>query len=115
MSNYNGYKTYNTWVVASVIDAMPELLRTWIKRANEIYDEANPDQFHSKQRIAKLKLASELRNWLKAMNPLPEGEGASEVFSELLEASLQDIDYDNLADIFLARYVEQYDYIQNII
>lgn len=108
---YNGWKNYETWAVALWIDNDQGAQEMFIERARELFNDAY-DALSDEMDIAgkastardnsRGDLADEIKTWvndpdLGGMPELPNG-----LYSGLLQAAVDSVDFYELADHYLA-------------
>ena len=90
---YNGWKNYQTWVTALWIDndyGAYQYRCELVEQVKEAHEEKD-DRENS--------LASSLKDWIEEQNPLA---GNANVFTDLLNSALSDIDWQEIAENFLS-------------
>ena len=92
---YNGYENYETWAVSLWIDNDEGLYNFIQDMAQECYDDAESSQYHTKESNAIYKLEDQLKDYIEEMNPLVDEVS---LFSDLLGAALQSVDWRELAE-----------------
>lgn len=75
---HNGYKNYATWCVNLWLDSDPQTQR-WVEEAVRLYDEVTA--------------AGMIEELVRVSNPI---RTASNVYSDLLEHSLEQVDWDEI-------------------
>src|SRR5687768_3420585 len=93
---YNGWSNYETWAVALWLDNERGTYEFWRDRAREASAENPPDQVGEPSRTAVLLVADELKaaHQEAAADRL---ESASDVFVDLINAALDDVDWVEIA------------------
>jgi hypothetical protein len=101
-NSYNGWTNYETWVTALWIDNdyqsyqyRCELVEKVKKKYLENSDESQAETLHD----CACRLASSLKDWIEEQNPLAEN---ANVFTDLLNSALSEIDWQEIAENFLA-------------
>lgn len=89
---YNGWKNYETWVTALWIDNDYSSYLIRCGMVDEIKEESECE-------IRRTNLlAANLREWIESLNPLAQ---EASLFTDLLNAALQEVDWHEIADNFL--------------
>jgi hypothetical protein len=92
-STYNGWTNYETWVTALWIDND----RSSYDYRNELADQAKKEHKEERDRIGCL--ATSLKDWIEELNPLA---GEANLFCDLLNAALSEVDWHEIAENFLS-------------
>lgn len=92
--SYNGWKNYETWAVALWIDNDEGSY----KYRQQLGERAQLLARNSEQ-TAPVLLADMLKDWVNDNNPLAE---QSSIYSDLLQASLDNVDWLEIAENFLS-------------
>jgi hypothetical protein len=95
---YQGWKNYETWAVALWLDNEEESYDESHALARAAWDDAEPDETFSRAEVARLALASSIKEWIERDNPL---EGKNTLYSDLLNAALSEVDWHEIADHYL--------------
>jgi len=94
MSDYNGWKNYETWCVALWIDNDEGLCTHWKDRARSIADTTRSRySFETDAEAARGTLADELKDSIED-HPLADAG----LYADLLNAALGDVDWHAVAD-----------------
>ncbi len=88
MSNYNGYKNYETWCVNLNLTNDQGSYFTCVDMAHSAW-EANPDE-------AREILADNIKEYVEEFQPEMDG-----MYSDLLGYALGQVDWEEIADNFL--------------
>lgn len=96
---YNGWSNYETWVTKLWMDNEEDSYRYWQERSQEIYNEAEPDEFTKLER-ARLTLADVLKEKHEEAAERT-GVPTTGVFSDLLSAAMSEIDWREIAESLL--------------
>ena len=100
---YNGWTNYETWLVALWLDNEPGTYGYWREQARE-HRKSAPNCWQVRERIwmpdraAVFNLADQLKEEMEDANPLSE----SSLFSDLLTAALCEVDWQEIAEHYLA-------------
>lgn len=89
---YNGWKNYETWVVA-----------LWIDNDEGSYNESRDLIRDCKETY---EAADILKNWIEEMNPLND---SASPWSDLLGAALSEVDWFEIAENYLSEMKEEED------
>lgn len=90
---YNGWNNYQTWVTALWIDNDYGSYQYRCELVKQVRNE------HSEESDRAYCLASTLKGWIESQNPLAEN---ADLFTDLLNAALAEIDWQEIAENFLA-------------
>lgn len=106
---YNGWRNYETWSVALIIDndrglynLRRDLIEQWATQAREegpTYDWETPEQYTLRE------VAQNVRNWVEGEAPESEAfaqNGFQYLWSQLLAAALSEVDWNELAEHWVA-------------
>jgi hypothetical protein len=74
------------------------------KLATLAFNDARGDDIFSRTRWAKTQLAKDLREWIDSQNPLYRFENS--VYGDLMQATLQTVNWDQLASSVMDRMLE---------
>lgn len=88
-TKYNGWKNYETWCVSLWLNNEQGSYSLFNDRAEELRKEHGED--------ATEELAKEIESYIDEFNPAESGS----VYSDLLNSSLSQVDYHEIADGFL--------------
>ena len=91
---YNGWKNYETWLVALWINNDQGTQETVLDMAREC----------SGNEHERYDLSHQLKDWIEEMNPLNEN---ADLFADLLNAALSEVDWYEIAKNFLHDIKEQ--------
>ena len=90
---YNGWNNYQTWVTALWIDNDYGSYQYRCELVEQVKEE------HEDEEEQENCLASSLKNWIEEQNPLADD---ASVFADLLNSALSEIDWQEIAENFLA-------------
>ena len=93
---YNGWTNYETWAVNLWLDG-DEYLN---EMAQNAYNEAEADQYFTKEERATLDLADSLKDYLEELQE--ETCPVTGLFADLLNAAMSEIDYHDLAESYMS-------------
>ena len=91
---YNGWTNYETWAVALWIDNEQGSHNQRREMAQETWDNAEATRYSTREEVALRDFADTLKDWVEEMAP---DLGAS-LFSDLLSAALQEVDWREIAE-----------------
>lgn len=97
-TSYNGWSNYETWVVNLWLNNDQGTYNTCTTLAQRCYEEAVADQVLSRRERACYQLANELKAMIEDGNPLA---GESSVYSDLLKASISEVNWKEIANSLL--------------
>ena len=102
MSDYNGYRNYESWLVALHLQNEYRTCKYWETRAEQLIDEYEGNKLE-----AKFDLANEMENMFDDENPFyNEMENAVEyygVYVDLMNAALGRVNWTEVAEVFIER------------
>ena len=104
---YNGWKNYETWVVALWIGNDQGSYSYWQEETERAYREAEAGNYSSKVEEAASVLSSMLEDYLQEFNPLSSKEAS--MYSDLLSASLSEVDTYEIATNWIEDIKDQVD------
>ena len=90
---YNGWHNYETWVTALWIDNDYGSYQYRCELVEQVREE------HEDKEKQENCLASNLKDWIESQNPLAEN---ADLFTDLLNSALSEIDWQEIAENFLA-------------
>jgi hypothetical protein len=90
--NYNGWTNYETWAAALWIDND----QSSYNYRNELAEQAKKNHRRKRDRINCL--ATSLKDWIEELNPLID---QANLFCDLLNAALSEVDWHEIAENFL--------------
>lgn len=90
---YNGWNNYQTWVTALWIDNDYVSYQYRCELVERVKEE------HEEEEERQNCLALSLKDWLEEQNPLADN---ANVFVDLLNFALSEVDWDEIAENFLA-------------
>ena len=96
---YNGWKNYETLNVSLWLDNDQGTQSFVIKTAQQCYDDAKADRHSTREEVARVHLADQLKDYVEEMNPLASD---ASMFSDLLGAALSEVDWYEMAEHYLA-------------
>jgi hypothetical protein len=91
-NRYNGWTNYETWNVKLWMDNEESSCSYWNEVAQELYDDAEPDEVFSQRERAAIDLADRLRE--EHESAMPELTGT---YADLLGAALTSVNWDEIA------------------
>lgn len=102
-ATYNGYTNYETWCVSLWLNNEEGSYRHCRMLAREMANAADDSSLVSDgiwtiEEATRNLLADALREFLEKLNPL---SAQASVFTDLIQAALSDVDWHELADVFL--------------
>lgn len=107
---YNGWKNYETWVVNLWLSNDGPLYRETLARTEAAMDAAEADQiehlYWTEEQCLRFGVADALKAWVT--DDLAPDLGAS-FASDLLAASLGEVDWSEIANAWIASVVDSYD------
>ena len=95
---YNGWKNYETWVVALWASNDQGSANFTAEMAQDAYDNAVADRNFTREERAVLNLSDTLKDWMEDSNPLAS---EASVWSDLLSAALSEVDWREWAENLL--------------
>ncbi|MEM8723111.1 MAG: hypothetical protein AAGE84_28140 [Cyanobacteria bacterium P01_G01_bin.39] len=90
---YNGWNNYETWLTALWIDNDCGSYQYRCELVEQVTEE------HEENSDRENCLASSLKEWIESQNPLAEN---ANLFTDLLNSALSMVDWDEIAENFLA-------------
>lgn len=94
---YNGWNTYETWLVNLWIDGNEYIN----EMAQESYNDAVSSQYFTKEEQARLDLADRLKDYVEELQEM-EVSQPSGLFADLLNSAMREIDWYDLAESYLS-------------
>lgn len=102
MEKYNGWTNYPTWNVKLWMDNDEGEYNYWREQAQEVFDQAESDEYFTKKERAALDLADVLKEYFDENNPLETGTHA-----DLLGWALGMVDWKEIADSLLEDFEDE--------
>lgn len=108
---YNGWKNYETWSVALIVDNERGLYEQRREMARQAWDDAESDrsEYHTRSQGARYAFADALKEWVEEQ--VSEQVTALSDFgmlaSQLIGAALSEVDYVEIADNWLNEEVNE--------
>ena len=92
---YNGWKNYQTWCVKAYFDNNGDdsMMREIARNSNE---DSNPRYY----------VVENVKEYVQGMNPIQDG---ADMFTDILQAALDDVDWYAIADAYLADVADEED------
>ena len=90
---YNGWNSYETWLTALWIDNEYSSYQYRCELVEQVKEE------HEDEDERENCLAANLKDWIEKQNPLIESVN---LFSDLLNSALSEVDWQEIAENFLA-------------
>lgn len=113
---YNGWKNYETWSVALIVDNERGLYEQRREMARQAWDEAEPDrsEYHTRSQGARYAFADALKDWVEEQVEVKnEGYGQGDrdawgmLCAQLIGAALSEVDWTEIADNWLNEEVNE--------
>lgn len=103
-NTYNGWTNYETWAVKLWMDNDYGSYRYWESEAQDAWDGAEADGTFTRKERAAIDLADRLKDQWEEGNPL---SGQASAYSDLLNAALSEVNWDEIARNMLEEYEEE--------
>ena len=107
MGTYNGWTNYPTWNINLWIGSDSGSFDYWTEQSREAWESAEPSQYLTKSQSAKYALANRLEDEFEELRL--DNNGESGPMTDILTWALDQVDWDEIADHWLADNVEEYD------
>lgn len=101
---YNGWKNYETWNVALWIDNERGSYDEAREMARQAWERATTENGLTRKKIAVVRLAEQVREWVNGMNPLA---GQASMFTDLLNAALSEVDWHEIAESWISEVMDE--------
>ena len=92
---YNGYTNYETWNFNLWEDS-----DYWHERAQEVYNDAESDQYFTKKERAMLDLADSIKDYIEEMQEMQETP-VTGFFADILNAAIREVNCHELAELYM--------------
>ena len=89
---YNGWYNYETWLCKLHFDDV------FAEEAQEIYDDAEPNDTFSKSETATLKLSEHIKDYVEEVTDIPENG----FLADMVNAGLSEINYHEIAKNYVS-------------
>ena len=97
--SYNGWRNYETWNVALWIDNEQSTYSERVTMAQDAYDATDESDTHAERLAeARCSFANTLEAWVDEMRP----DLGPSMFSDMLNAALSEVDWDEIAENWLS-------------
>ena len=105
---YNGYSSYETWLVAIWIDNDQNSIDHWVDIAKYHYDIAKDTKYFTKKEEAIISFSDDMKEWYSGSvgDKVGDKDEISGLFSDLLNAALVSVDWHELAGKYMDQYLE---------
>jgi hypothetical protein len=104
-NEYNGWHNYETWLCKLWMDNSEGDQAYWSERAQEIYDQAEPDSNFTKDEQAALDLSEALKEQFEEQQT--ELTGVTGFWADLLSAAMSEINWHEIAEHLIEDDVEK--------
>jgi erythromycin esterase-like protein len=105
MEKYNGYSSYETWLVAVWIDNDQGNIDYIVDRAEEIYNDAQEQKYFTKQEEAVILLAEWMKDFYEE-NMVADTDGLGGLWIDMLTGALGSVDWHELAKKYMDQALE---------
>ena len=95
LNKYNGWSNYETWLVKLWIDNEQESYTYWQEKAKELYEQAGPTEYWTREESALYGLAEALQ---EAFDDMDEMSGMA---TDLVHAALSEVNWREIAESLL--------------
>lgn len=102
MSDYNGWKNYETWAYKLWLDNERASYELWAKHTERIWQKSKKTEIWTRRQTATFELEQTLEAWAEENAP---DLGAS-VWADLLGAAMSEIDWREIAENLLSEHFE---------
>jgi hypothetical protein len=106
-NGYNGWKNYETWVVALWIDNEPATYERRREMAQDAWDRAEATKHWTRIESARYGLAADLQEWV--VDEIVGDPLGPSLASDLLGAALSEVDWDEIATAWVDEVNEDED------
>lgn len=93
---YNGWTNYELWM-----DNDEGVQTYWRETASEVWEAAEADDILSRSQRACMNLEAMLKDSIEENNPLAAGDRQPDLYTDLLQAAISEVDWHELADTWL--------------
>jgi hypothetical protein len=104
MQTYNGYSSYETWLVAMWIDNDQANIDYWMDVAKHQYNSAKDQKYFTKKEEAIISLAEYMKEYYE--DRMPESDDIGGFWSDMLHAALGSVDWHELAGKYMDQALE---------
>jgi len=102
MEKYNGYSSYETWLVSVWIDNDQRHINHWVDVAKHHYNIAEDSKHFTKREEAIISFSGDMAECYG--DRVPDSDDIGGLWSDMLHAALGSVDWYELA----AKYMDQY-------
>ena len=104
MQTYNGYASYETWLVAVWIDNDQGNIDHWVDVARHHYSISEDRKYFTKKEEAIISFAEDMKEWYG--DHVPDSDKIGGLFSDMLHAALGSVDWHELAGKYMDQALE---------
>lgn len=106
---YNGWKNYETWSVALILDNDEELQRAAVRVCEDAIAYGAPSEYWTEDMRQLYRSADALKDWVERASEIHNGitsDPWSFMWSQLVSAALSDVDWESVARHYLQAIAE---------
>ena len=104
MEKYNGYSSYETWLVAVWVDNHQGSIDHWVHVAKHHYNIAEDSKHFTKREEATISFSGDMAEWYG--DRVPDSNEIGRLWWDMLHAALGSVDWYELAAKYMDRYLE---------
>jgi hypothetical protein len=104
MQTYNGYSSYETWLVAVWIDNDQGNIDFWMDVAKHQYNSAEDRKYFTKKEEAIISFGEYMKEYY--VDHIPDSDDIGGFWSDMLHAALGSVDWHELAGKYMDQALE---------
>jgi hypothetical protein len=108
---YNGWKNYETWSVALIVDNDQRTYNEAREITRDAIENGESSEFWTEEERRRYRVADALKDWveteLEESTQMTEAQPFSYLVAQLVRAAVGDVDWDAIADNYIEEVVAE--------
>ena len=104
MEKYNGYSSYETWLVAVWVDNDQYTIDHWVNVAKHHYNIAEDRKHFTKREEATISFSEDMKEWYE--DNIPDSTEIGGLYADMLHGCMTVVDWGELAKKYMDQYLE---------